>query len=111
MSSPVVELGDRVAPGQLPERVLFIRELKLRVGARTLFVPRSAFLDLVWVREASVRSKGSTAVLVLKGGDGSESFSTEIEFGRDAVTKRVDYSGGLPDQPLQVTQYFQRVVW
>jgi hypothetical protein len=44
------------------------------------------------------------------GGDASESYFVNIEFDANAVRSRSFYSGMIPDEPTQITRYFQRTI-
>jgi hypothetical protein len=97
-------------PGQFPEVIRVVQSLKIKVNGREIFVPRSAYADLVWVGTAELTVAKSKASLKVTGGDASESYYVRIEFDAKAVRSRSVYSGLIPEKPVEQTRYFLRVL-
>ncbi|MBB5191093.1 hypothetical protein HNQ50_001816 [Silvimonas terrae] len=83
-----------------------VDSLTLTVDGRALFVARSVFADLADLQTATVRQQNKQFVLVLQGGDASESYSVDISFDADRVRQRTvsDYDGR---DLLQKTIYYK----
>jgi hypothetical protein len=98
-------------PDIFPESVLVVKRIAITVGGAEIFVPRSAYADLLWVCEAKLVAGKKGLQLVVVGGDGAESYRIVLDFDKQAVRKRTLFGGELPaDQPLQETRYYQRVL-
>ena len=80
--------------------------LEIGVNGETLFVPRSVFSDRADLNGAEIRPDKDGVVLVLSGGDASESYELRITFDAEHVTGRTLISGEFGDV-LQKTTYFQ----
>jgi len=102
--------GGAGAPGQFPETVVTIRNLRITVNGSPIFVPRSAYVDLIWVRQAEVSLDGRMPTLTVIGGDASESYVARIEFDKMAVKRRAVLDPEIPNKPFQETIYYLRVV-
>ena len=98
------------AAGQFPERFRVVRSLTIKLNGRELFVPRSAYADLVWVAHAELNTAKPMSLLVISGGDASESYSAKIEFDQAAVRSRKLYANENPGGPTEQTRYFSRVL-
>jgi hypothetical protein len=105
-----VEIFPDIEPGQLPASMRVIRSLKISVNETEIFVPRSAYVDLYWLDRAELTTVNSIGTLRIIGGDASESYFVNIEFDANAVRSRSFYSGMIPDEPTQITRYFQRTI-
>jgi hypothetical protein len=66
----------------------WVENLVINVNGSNIFMPLSAFLDLFDLREAEVRLEEKTGVLLVRGGDASESYWAGIEFDTENVTRR-----------------------
>lgn len=80
--------------------------LRIIVNSKSIIVPRSVYCDLSDLTTAEVEIGSTGAVLILEGGDASESYIVKIEFNAHRVTKRLGYSGEIPDEPTQETVYY-----
>ena len=104
-------MGDLAAPGQFPETVLVIQSLRIDVNGSPIFVPRSAYADLLAVREAEVLVTDRVGILRLRGGDASESYLARIEFDKAMVKRRAIFNPALSERkPLQETTYYLRTM-
>lgn len=103
-------LGDRFEEAQFPNKLRVITELKISVGARMIFVPRSSFVDLVDVRIVELRSHGSERSLIIRGGDASEAYELAIYFDRTRITRRALFNESVSTKPLEETTYSRRVL-
>jgi hypothetical protein len=82
-----------------------VDSLSVNVNEKSLFVPRSAFADLADLTKAEIKQDHNGAILVLYGGDTSESYVAKIEFDSTQVKQRTLVSAISPDEPLQETVY------
>lgn len=82
-----------------------VDRVDITVNGNALFIPRSAFCDLADLNIATINVSEKRSVLMLYGGDASESYSVEIEFDATQVRRRTLSSGELPNEPLQETIY------
>jgi hypothetical protein len=105
-----IDVFPDAGPGQFPERFRVVRSLSIKVNGREIFVPHSAFADLVWVAHAELKVAKPISLLTISGGDASESYSAKIEFDQKAVRSRKVYSGEDPGAPTEQTRYFLRVL-
>jgi hypothetical protein len=105
-----VDVFPNAAAGQFPERFRVIRSLTIKVNGHEIVVPYSVFADLVWVAHAELKVARPRNLLVISGGDASESYPTRIEFDQIAVRSRRLYSNEDPGGPTEQTQYFSRVL-
>jgi hypothetical protein len=79
--------------------------LDITAAGERVFVPRSVFADLADVNDASLSLQKSSYVLLLTGGDASETYTVKILFNRKRVTFRSVTNGEFPEHPLQETIY------
>jgi hypothetical protein len=84
-----------------------IERFQITVNGRSLFVPTSLFFDLADLRNGQVTFAGSDAILLLTGGDASESYGVKIRFNAERVLARTLFSALSPDEPLQETTYHE----
>jgi hypothetical protein len=84
---------------------IVVDEIEIAAAGEQLFVPRSAYADLSDTNSAKLATDGGKFVLILFGGDASESYIAKIEFNRKRVTHRSLTSGEFPEHPLQETIY------
>lgn len=87
-----------------------VDRLGITVNGRSLFVPRSAFCDLADLTRAEIKVSDSQAVLVLHGGDASESYIVRITFDSAGVIRRTFSSATSPALLLQETDYHTQVL-
>lgn len=101
----------RAVPGWPEDREeSVISDVSINVGEKQLFVPTSVFADLIDPIDASVSVKGRQMVLVITGGDGSEGYVVRVYFDATGVHRRTLSSLMMPDEPLEDTRYWQRVL-
>jgi len=79
--------------------------LEIEVAEKPVFVPRSVFADLADVNDAKLVMQKGAYVLLLTGGDASESYIVKIMFNSQRVTYRSLTSGEFPGHPIQETIY------
>jgi hypothetical protein len=84
--------------------------IDITANDKSVFVPRSVFCDLADLNTGEVKIRQKEAILMLIGGDASESYIVKIEFDAEQIKRRVTTSGMLPDQPLQETTYHRRIL-
>src|SRR5271166_4643095 len=60
--------------------------MDITVGGEPLFVPRSVFADLADLGNAKLKFENGKYILVLLGGDASESYVVKIVFTRKRIT-------------------------
>lgn len=75
-----------------------------------LFIPRSLFADLSDPTKAVLVKDGADIELIIYGGDASESFVLKVVFDTSRVKKRILSSAISPNEPLQETTYYVRVM-
>jgi hypothetical protein len=100
---PVKPHGSACTMSRFPCSV--VDEIEIAAAGEQLFVPRSAFADLSDVNNAKLTTEHGKFVLLLVGGDASESYIARIVFNRKRVTYRSLTSGEFPEHPLQETIY------
>ena len=96
------------AAGEFPDRFRVVRSLKIKVNGHEIFIPHSAYADLAWVATAELKFGKSRNLLVITGGDASESYSAKIEFDGKAIRSRRLYSNLDHGGPTERTQYSLR---
>jgi hypothetical protein len=79
--------------------------LEITIGGKSVFIPRSVFADLSDVNDAKVIMQKGAYVLLLTGGDASESYIVKIVFDSQRVIYRSVTSGEFQQHPLQETFY------
>lgn len=84
-----------------------VERLQITVNKRSLFVPTSLFFDLADLSSGQMNISGNEIILLLKGGDASESYGVKIRFNADRVLARTLFSSLSPDEPLQETIYHE----
>jgi hypothetical protein len=88
------------------DQVLAVQELTISVNGETLFVPSSAYVDLVEPREMLVSFDKGAFILEIHGADASESYFVRIYFDRRSVKRRLVYSSLDSRRPTQDSRYF-----
>lgn len=93
--------------GSASTAVTVIEKLDASVNDRALYVPRSVFADLLNPAEASLSVEDSTTVLVISGGDASESYVLRIYLDSKGINRRTLSSSLQPGEPTQETRYWR----
>lgn len=75
-----------------------VKRIDIVVGGNSIWVSNSVFCDLFDVQVAELRLEGEKGLLIVEGGDASESFWVKIEFDRKRVKRRTSGSGEMPGQ-------------
>lgn len=88
----------------------FLKSMAISVNDRSVFVPRSAFADLVNLREATVRNDGGTFILTLSGGDGADSYYAQIFFDGEGVNRKKLFSALDSDKQTEEIRYWHRIL-
>jgi hypothetical protein len=86
-----------------------VDSLEISVNGAPLFVPRSSFCsfsDLNFIELELIREE---LVLVLKGGDASESYVGRIVFDQDRIIRKNVSSALAPNSILEETRYMKQV--
>jgi len=102
-ASPVKPTDSACTMSRVPCSI--VDGLDIAIAGEPIFVPRSAFADLADLSSAKLAIEHGKYVLVLVGGDASESYVVRIAFDRRHVTYRSLTSGEFPEHPLQETIY------
>jgi hypothetical protein len=79
--------------------------LEILIDGNPLFVARSVYADLADVNTASLGQEKGKFVLILNGGDASESYTVEISFDGQQVKQRI-FRANESGQVMQKTIYF-----
>ncbi len=87
-----------------------VDRIEITVDEISLFIPRSVFCDLSDLVNAKIEGANGGAILTLYGGDASESYIVKIQFGKNGVRRRSFFSAMQPDQLLQETIYYKRIL-
>jgi hypothetical protein len=85
-----------------------VQNLEITVEGKKIFVPRSAFADLLDPRTASIRAQKGDFVLTIAGADGAESYFVRLVFDGTRVKTRAVYSALVPTTPAEKTSYWLR---
>jgi hypothetical protein len=85
----------------------FVESLDIRMGGKTVEVPRSAICNLVEVHwaELSVGAKRST--LTFTAGDASTSYVVKIQFDQKMVRHRTVAPGEFEEHVMEETTYYE----
>lgn len=83
-------------------------EVRVFVGGKEVFVPRSVFADIADLTNARIlNGGGDVATLVLRGGVGDEVFEVHIRLDKKRILERDVYTmAGVKSGPLEVTRYY-----
>lgn len=73
--------------------------IDILVNNQKILVPRSVFCDLSDINKAEVKIGQKKAILLLSGGDASESYVVKIEFDSKRVRRKISSSGEFHDEP------------
>ena len=87
-----------------------VDSLEIAVNGNSLFIPRSVFCDLADLYKAELKIGKKCSILMLFGGDASESYIVKIEFNESRVCRRILSSALSPDQSFQETVFHERVL-
>ncbi len=82
--------------------------IDITVNEKSIFVPRSVYLDRGDINDAKVTRMKNAWLLTLRGGDASESYFVEVIF--DSVRVRSRAVLVRPHRALEVTKYYEVVV-
>lgn len=82
-----------------------VDHLEISVNGDALFIPRSAYCGLSDLSTAQIQIGGDLSVLIVHGGDASESYIARIEFDSAQVKRRTLFSALSEKQPLEETIY------
>lgn len=82
-----------------------VQDIEIFVGSAKIFVPRSSYADLSDLSSARIISKKGTMVLVLNGGDASESYAVKLFFNDEHIYRRLLYPSGVGSEPTEDTKY------
>ncbi len=82
-----------------------VRNIRIWVGTKELFVPRSAFADCSDIGTMALAASGGNFILTLLGGDGAEGYVVKIFFDAGRVKKREVYTIEGGESLAQTTTY------
>jgi hypothetical protein len=97
-------------PNRVKDESGSLERLEILVNDEALFVPRSVYFDLTDIRDATLRSEGKGYVLTLSGGDGAESYFSQIYFDAVGVKHKKLFSSLVPDEPTEEIRYRLRLL-
>jgi hypothetical protein len=100
----------RAEPGQFPAQVRVVNDLSIEVNGKPIFVPRTAFADLLNVESAQLTAREGGGTLTLRGGDGAESYLVTVAFDSKRVRSRKVFSSLAPGKPVEESRYSAIVV-
>ena len=89
--------------GFLPASV--VSAIRVRQGARKLFVPMSAYSDLGDVHSAALLPDPSGFILNLYGGETATTYKAQLRFANGYLLSRVVSSGEFPQNAREETRY------
>ena len=87
-----------------------ISSVQIDVVGTNIFVPRSAYMDLIDPRQAKVEFKGDVGAVTIEGGDGAEAYLARIFFDREKINRRTLSSAMFTGKVLEETRYLLRVI-
>lgn len=82
-----------------------VQGIDISVGSAKIFVPKSSFADLSDLSSARLFAKNGSMILVLDGGDASESYTVKLFFNGEHVYRRLFYPSGDANEPTEDTKY------
>ena len=103
---PSEDVYAQKSPGQFPLRVRVLTNVKVSMNGTPVFVPRSAYADLAWVQHATLHH----GILMVQGGDASESYNVRIRFNSKRVMERRVFAGSSGSNLLEMTNYREVIV-
>jgi hypothetical protein len=80
------------------------------VNDKPIFVDRNVYCDLEELNTGEISIGAKKSSLTLTGGDGADAYIVNIEFDTKRVLRRTLASLMMPDEPLQETNYFLRIL-
>lgn len=110
LASVEIRLGDASSCGTVGNKAAFIVGMTVRIGDRSVFIPRSAYVDLVAPTQAVIEFSGSAGTVTIRGGDGAEAYVVRLFFDRQRVHRRTLASLLAANQPTEETRYMLRVL-
>jgi len=110
LASVEIRLGGASLCDAVESKEVFIVGMTMRVGDSSVFVPRSAYADLVAPTQAVIEFKGSTGTVTIRGGDGAEAYVVRLFFDRQRVYLRTFASLLMVNQPTEETRYLFRIL-
>ncbi|MBI1755564.1 MAG: hypothetical protein HYR64_00465 [Fimbriimonas ginsengisoli] len=88
-------------PSSNAEEVYVVSSLRIDLGAKPVFVPRSFFADLGEVNKMSVRVISNGCAIRIVGSDAGYGYKAEIRVKKDLAVERWVRSGEFPDEVWQ----------
>jgi hypothetical protein len=84
----------------------FIQRISIYVDGQTLWVPRSAYVDLFNARAAAILFEKGSFVLSIAGADGADAYQARIYFDSKKVIRRAVYDlEASTEEPSEETRY------
>jgi len=87
-----------------------VDQLSISVNGKSLFIPKSLFLDIADINKMEVIRHGGELYLMIHGGDASEGYNLRIIFDGERIKQRILASALSPDEMLQETTYHRQVL-
>jgi hypothetical protein len=110
LASVEIRLGGASSCDVVESKEVFIVGMTMRVGDRSVFVPRSAYADLVAPTHAVIEFRGAAGTVTIRGGDGAEAYVVKLFFDRQRVHRRTFASLLVANQPTEETRYLLRIL-
>lgn len=85
---------------------LLTEKMAVSINGTAIPLPRSAYADLGDVSTVELKSADYSIVLLVHGGDASESYMAKLIFERGALIKRELYSSEDSAHPVEISRYF-----
>lgn len=82
-----------------------VQGIDIFVGSAKIFVPKSSFADLSDLSSARLFAKSGSMILVLDGGDASESYTVKLFFNGEHIYRRLLYPSGGVGEPTEDAKY------
>lgn len=99
-----------VFPANLPpeiKSVTVIQDIDIYIdGKRLPFIPYSVFSNFVDPRSASIEYDNDRYILVIRGGDGAETYFAKVYFDANHIFSKKIYSSLMPDDVAEDTRYY-----
>jgi len=83
--------------------------ISVEIDGKLVIVPINAYSDLGDINEAHWSINKGNLMLIITGGDASESFIAKLIFNKRRLTERRLYSGEDQYRPLEISYYYQVV--
>ena len=81
--------------------------MRVSLNGTAAVLPRSAYADLGDLSSLELKGEGHSIVLVLKGGDASESYMAKLMFDHGALIRRELFSSEDSAHPMEISRYFR----